>query len=606
MASTFFGLDIALSGLYASNARLNTTAHNISNAETEGYTKQSVTTQASKALSTYSTYGMVGTGIDITGITQARDAYYDMKYWKSSTLSGEYDTKAYYLKSVENYFNEINEDGFTTTFDDMFNALSDLSNEPSSLEKREQVTQLAKTFTDYFNYMSDSLEKIQDDLNFEIKNTVDTINNLAEELANLNLKINTLEVSGIVANDLRDQRALLIDQLSSVGSITVEEKQLNKDGMNIGQASYIVKLDGQILVDTYNYNRLQCVPRDECANQNDVDGLYDVRWTTDSYGGQTFDMYSRSLGGTFQGLVDMRDGNNLENLRGKVSVTEGDDKIVMTNTDINDISKLNIPQTGYVTVGGNDYKYTGFTVNIMDNGDGTQSFEYVFDLEQTVSKTVTTDNAHVGEGVDYKGIPYYKAQLNEFVRTFANAFNEICNRGEDLDGNKGEDFFMTKDKVTGQTYELNEKGSYTSFSSSDSSYYQMTAGRVCINNAVALDPRKFPAADELDKGVENNVIARELVNLKSDITMFKQGKPAAFLQTLISEIGVDSAAATKFSDNQNNILSSIGNQRLSISGVDTDEEAMNLINNQRMYELNAKVITIMNEVLAKLINEMGV
>lgn len=605
MSSTFFGLDIALSGLYASNAKLNTTAHNISNAQTKGYTRQTVTTQASKALSTYTKYGMVGTGVDVTGIEQTRNAYYDLKYWKTNTTNGEYETKSYYIKSVENYFNEIKKNGFTTTFDKFFDALSSLSNETSSLEKREQVTQVAQTFADYFNYMNANLNKVQTDLNFEIKNNVDKINSLAEEISNINLKINTLEFGGVVANDLRDQRSLLIDELSNICSISVEEKILNKDDLNAGHTSYVVKIDGQILVDTYNYNKLECVPRDELDNQNDADGLYDVRWTTDSYGGQTFNMYSESLGGVMQGLVQMRDGNNLENLKGHVSVKEGDTKIIMTNTSINDINKLNIPETGYITIGGREYKYTGFTVDISKNADGSSKFMYTFDLEKSVEKTVTSDNASIGTSVDYKGVPYYLSQLNEFLRTFSNEFNSICNDAKDLNGDDGEDFFLAKDKVSGETSQLTEKDAYTSFTSSDSTYYKMTVGNIVVNSNMSANPSKFPAASDVSNGIENNDMIRKMVELKSDNTMFKQGKPAAFLQTLISEIGVDSAAASKFAENQSDILESIEKQRLSESGVDTDEETMDLITFHRMYQLNAKVVSVMNEVLNNLINEMG-
>jgi flagellar hook-associated protein 1 FlgK len=88
--------------------------------------------------------------------------------------------------------------------------------------------------------------------------------------------------------------------------------------------------------------------------------------------------------------------------------------------------------------------------------------------------------------------------------------------------------------------------------------------------------------------------------------MFKQGQPASFIQTLFDEIGVDTNKAKSFSESQNNILSSISNQRLSVSGVDEDEEAMNLVKFQNAYNLSAKVISVMDEVLDKLINQMGV
>ena len=87
--------------------------------------------------------------------------------------------------------------------------------------------------------------------------------------------------------------------------------------------------------------------------------------------------------------------------------------------------------------------------------------------------------------------------------------------------------------------------------------------------------------------------------------MFKQGAPAAFLQTMVAEIGIDASKSTQFSKNQENICASIQNQRLSVSGVDSEEEAMNLIRYQNAYNLSAKAVSVMNQIYDKLINYMG-
>ena len=87
--------------------------------------------------------------------------------------------------------------------------------------------------------------------------------------------------------------------------------------------------------------------------------------------------------------------------------------------------------------------------------------------------------------------------------------------------------------------------------------------------------------------------------------MFKQGDPAAFLETLVGEIGVDTKAALNFAESQQNIVNSVTNQRLSVAGVDIDEEAMSLAKYQEAYSLSAKIISVMNEIYDKLINEMG-
>ena len=102
MASTFFGLNIGQSGLYAYQAALDTTSHNITNAETEGYSRQVMGQKASDAIPVNSTYGMAGTGVTVTGVTQNRDDYYDIKYWKNNTMYGDYSSKSYYMTEIEN------------------------------------------------------------------------------------------------------------------------------------------------------------------------------------------------------------------------------------------------------------------------------------------------------------------------------------------------------------------------------------------------------------------------------------------------------------------------------------------------------------------------
>ncbi|MBR6396714.1 MAG: flagellar hook-associated protein FlgK, partial [Lachnospiraceae bacterium] len=116
MPSTFFGLDIGYTGLSIYQNALNTTAHNITNAETEGYSRQYLGRKAGKAISISSSYGMVGTGVIGTGVDQKRDTYYDVKYRDANTLYGEYSGKSYYMNEIEDYFNEEDGEGFSTNF----------------------------------------------------------------------------------------------------------------------------------------------------------------------------------------------------------------------------------------------------------------------------------------------------------------------------------------------------------------------------------------------------------------------------------------------------------------------------------------------------------
>lgn len=607
MASTFFGLNIAKSGLYAYQSALNTTSHNISNAETEGYSRQIMNQKASKAMQMNSSYGMAGTGVAVTGVTQQRESYYDMKFWKNNTMYGEYSSKSHYMSEVENYFNEIGIDGFTTTFNSMNSSLQELLKNPSSLTVRTQLINYAKSLTEYFNSVSGNLKSIQQECNFEIRNQVDQINSKAQQIAALTKQINTLEINGGTANDLRDQRALLIDKLSEIANVSVSEKIV---GAGVGVTSYEVKLDGVTLVDGIITNKLKVVPRDEKHNLNDIEGLYDIQWEN----GQNFNVRSSTLSGYLQGLFEVRDGNNQLNFNGTTSVNATDTHVSITDANIKDIEKLNIPETGKLVIGNREYAYTGFEFNVDANGKITG---YTFELSSPITVSAANTEVRIGESIDYKGIPYYMNQLNQLVRTFAKAFNDVHTSGVDLAGKPAEDFFTGTSKVDGRNYTFDDTvttynsgtGSYYTPTPDGTplygSYYLVTAGNFTINENLMKNPALMSTSTDVVNGAENNDIVNRLLGIKNNKMLFDQGSPEGFFQTLVAEIGIDTDKAITFSQSQSNILDTIRNQRLSISGVDIDEEAMNLVRYQNAYNLSAKVITVMNQIYDKLINDMG-
>lgn len=614
MPNTFFGLDIGKTGLFTSQSGLNTTAHNISNVETKGFTRQVIDQQAGAALRANGRHGMIGTGVDVLQIRQTRSEYYDEKYRNNNSIYGGYSTKGDYMGQIEGYLNEIQLQGFTTTFDKMYDAIQELEKDPSNLTVRNQVMNVAESFCEYFNSLSTNLKAVQEDCNFEIKNQVNRVNAMAAEIASLTKQINAVEIGGSNANDLRDQRNLLIDELSGLINVSVEE---TKNG-DVGLTDFIVKVDGQTLVDTYDVHTLSVVPRDNRQNQTDIDGLYDIVWDN----GQQFNPYAYTQTGSIKSLFEVRDGNNADNLKGTVSAYVGMHSVTMKDVTVSDETKLNIPEEGEIIVGNVKYEYDAFEVSI-DSTTGAYSCEFF--LKEPVRVYAEDEPSSVGLTVDYKGIPYYMAQMNDFIRTFARKFNETHKSGVDLNGEAGLDFFVGKNKVTDTEYIMgsygtagpteydpfsfnSQSGSFTPNGTSKvySSYYHITADNVHVNSILYHDASKLVTSSDITNGVGNYDIAEKLLALKADTTMFKQGKPAAFLQTLVAEVGIDTKSAKNFADSQQDLVNSIDNQRLSVGGVDTEEEAMNLMRYQQSYNLSAKVISVMNEIYDKLINYMGV
>lgn len=611
MANTFFGLTIGKSGLYAYQAAMNTTAHNSSNVDTVGYSRQQTVRSASAAISISGSWGMQGTGTDVFSIDQMRNIYYDEKYWANCSVYGNYSSKSYYMQSIQGYYSETNSKGITSNFDSFFLSLQELKKSVNDNTVRTQVAEFGNTLTDTINTIYSDLQTLQKECNADIKNTADQINSLSQRITSLTKQINTIEINGIKANDLRDARNLLIDELSSLANITVSETPVG-DGIGVNQ--YIVRLDGKVLVDTYNYSTLKAVPKESSVNMNDADGLYTLQWSD----GQTFDSGSSTLGGKLQALFEVRDGNNKLNFNGTANGTAGGTKLTVTNANINDILKLNLPASdGEITVDGKTYYYKSFTYDV-------QTETYEFELKEPLKAGIANKEAKVGESVDYKGIPYYMSQLNEFARTFAQAFNKLHTQGKDLNNDMGMDFFTGTVDGTGEEFSFTDPttgGEVTKVSSlPDStvkdgndfvvgSYYNVTAGNMKINWKIQDSPSKIACSENItgtDTGVEDTKILDALIDLKSDMDMFKQGTPDMFLRTIIAEVSIDTNTAIRFEEGQDYVLKSIDQQRMSISGVDSDEEGVDMMKFKNAYDLCSKVISIMNEMYNKLINEMGV
>ena len=179
MASTFFGLTIAYSGLQAANTSLNVAGHNISNINTDGYTKQEAEKTAADAIRTYNTYGTLGGGVTVTQIKQLRDSYYDVKYRNNMANYGQFSVKQNYMSQIEDYLNEVNLKGYTAEYNNFFAAVNQLTLTPGDASAKNQLINNAKSMADYFNTLNNNLRNVQADANNEIKDAVQQINALA-------------------------------------------------------------------------------------------------------------------------------------------------------------------------------------------------------------------------------------------------------------------------------------------------------------------------------------------------------------------------------------------------------------------------------------------
>ena len=617
MASTFFGLDIAYTGVQAANAKLNTTANNIANVDTKGYTRQEATQVASDALRISQSYGMAGTGVTVTDINQVRNEFYDVKYWQAQTNLGQYDMKMYYMYQIEDYFTDKDTvEGFEPIFSAMFDSLEEVYKQAGTPSTKTQFIGAAGDLCEYFNAQATNLEKLQLGVNEEIKNKVDEINSIAEQIATLNKQINTIEVNHLRANELRDKRNLLIDQLSKIVDVEVRETPIyttpggsEKSGIYTYEVSIA---GGQILVQGYEYNTLECVARsaEEKVNQSDADGLFEIKWSNT----MDFNLYGANLGGELKGLIEVRDGNNEEYFHGTTKGVKdnGDGTYTVTievpNKDyLTDMNKCTLPDSGQLTLVNTKYKYSGFEFDGTKNPP-TYTFTIKPDAGQAAPTIFDGKEASVGTKIDYQGIPYYQEQMNEWVRIFAKAMNDIEKTAVDEEGHPAEVLFTAKDKVNGTEIKFDDSLADNKYKSSDSDYYRLTAGNLSINNEMVKDASKFGTTVDIKKGGDAQDVTELLLTVQDDKNKvnFRGCSAKEFLQCITSDIALSANNAKTFTENYTNINKSVSQTRLSISGVDNDEEALHLVKFQEAYNLSAKVMQIMTEIYDRLILQTGV
>lgn len=623
MPSTFFGLNIAYSGLQASNAALNTTANNISNADTIGYSRQAVSTKASDALRTFTTYGCAGAGVDTLAIERLRNEFYDMRYWNNNAKLGEYNIKQYYMSEIQDYFTDSRlQPGFTTYFEQMYASLQDIIDNAASPTTKSTFVNYANDLCEYFNSMAENLERVQLDLNEEVKNKTDEINSLAQEIASLNKQINVIELTGSQANELRDQRAVLVDKLSLITTVEISENPIldsNNSDRHTGATRFSVNIaGGQTLVDGSEYRQLECVAREswQKVNQSDADGLYDIVWKND---GSEFGMYADTIGGELMSLLQMRDGNNGEYLSGNITGYDSDTGKatikVPAGSAFTDMDKNTLSDTGgVVKIGNVNYHYDAWE---YDENTG----EYTFDISQDAKKNsamllgklnnmaANDAAASVGSRITYQGIPYYQEQMNEWAREFARAFNNILTQPDSVDayGDPAGILFTAKHATDTGQFTFGDEGN-GKYSSRTDTYNQITAKNFAVSAAILGNAELLGTHTNASDGESKYDVISDLIDLKTnrDKMTFRGCAAGQFLECVLADVALNANRANNFQTTYEAVAKSIENQRLSVSGVDSDEEALDLVQFQNSYNLASKMMQVFTEVLDRLILQTGV
>jgi flagellar hook-associated protein 1 FlgK len=285
MSISFFGLDTALSGLFANQKALEVTGHNVSNLGTPGFSRQSAI-MASAATRSYGNNWVVEMGCDVQEIRQIRHIFNDNIFRTESNALGYWESRYKAVTDLESILGEPMKQGFQVAMNNFWDSFQELSKAPESLTIRALVKQRADSLANYLNHVGSQIDKLQSDLNNEIKLKIDEVNTITQKIAKLNVDIMSAVAAGNSPNDYLDQRNYLVDQLSKLVKCETWYTQ---------EGSMDVLLDGYYLVSKGRSTNLVAEPNGEYSHFY-TPKLYDPNGNIDIDVGQ----------GIIKGLLEAR------------------------------------------------------------------------------------------------------------------------------------------------------------------------------------------------------------------------------------------------------------------------------------------------------------
>ena len=664
MRSAFFEFNVARSALFLARGGLDVVNHNVANHRLDaGFSRQFIEQRATSPMTFRDSRGMIGTGTEIFGIGQHRNFYLDRKYWNERSTLGRFQMQSQQLRVLEMGLNEMRGTGTTAGFGLFFDTIQNLSTSASDEVFRTNVVQAANGLATFIHSMSQTMRRQQIDANEEVAIMVGRINSLGNQIASLNEQIARTELTGSRANDLRDARARLIDELSLYVNVEVREIERNEDfaaGLfpepeqrGRSMLHFSVMINGREFVSGRDANLLEVVPRSPGAERNptDVPGLFDIRFR----GGMGFDIYSPTLRGQLRGLIEVRDGNNGAHVNARAAditfpaappagAPAGSTWMTIANPSRDDLNP-----TGRITI----INDVGRAIEIhyrdlRENTDGSITIEIGQDLDgvwtQGIPANFTGDIARIeiGRTTNFKGIPHYQNKFNELVRTFTMAINH----GQRKDGQMIPDAFAREDRdfnhiinagAIGDLYqEARRHYALFGFDNPDQITNAMAGMNAqerlewfvdnnfldlfiynkddrsnalldfAVNPILQQNPTWMATNSNNPIGESKNDVVFGFVAVSNYRGLFAEGRISDFIVAMSGELGIDIRMAMRFESNYHDIVQSVDIQRMSIMGVDINEEMANMMRFQHIYQAAAALVNAIDGLYDMTINRLGV
>lgn len=373
MTSTFFGLEIGRRALQAHQRSLDITGHNISNASTTGYSRQvavltTTDPYAAPGINGPMGAGQIGTGVEVEAINRVRDEFLDAQVRTENKSLGYWDVKREAMEKVEVIVNEPSDSGLRTVLDQFWEGWQQLSKDPQSGAVRSVIQQRGIAVAETLNHLNRLYNDLQKDTNDSIKIKLDSVNSIGQQIADINKQVVAVEAGGDKANDLRDKRDELIDQLSKIVNVQYQEDELGAVNVWIANGNSLVR----------GANVTSTLSIDTSTPYNDI--VYDASGTKMDY--------SSFRGGELKGLLEVRGYDN-------AGVTEG--IIPGLLADLDNVANAIITNTNTLHQGG--YDLTGNLGGVFFSGTSAG------DIAVDAAILASTDKIAAGSEAPVAGVP---------------------------------------------------------------------------------------------------------------------------------------------------------------------------------------------------------
>ena len=565
LGTLFSTLDIARSGLQVAQAQIDIAGHNIANVNKVGFSRQRV--ELVSRSPHVMPFGQLGRGVAVAGIIRLRDKFLDVGYRQQAPQLGQAQVFAQFYGRLEDVFLEPSENGFSNRITQFFDALNDFADSVESFPTRQSVLSEAEAVAGSFRQVSERLDRLRTDANEEVQTLVPEINSLADRIASLNVRIRQSELNGTSSNDLRDDRDVLIDELSGLINISFRER-------SDGQVDVLVGSD--VLVDGGFVREMEAV-LDPTIDPKRPDFMR-VQFVAS---GKTAEITE----GELFAALNMRDS----------AIPAINDRIdTLAATFIRELNAIQSQGIGLDTFGS-----AMVSSNLADDAvTALDSAGLPFAITAGTFDIVVYDNA---------GTPTtYTINVDPSTDTLTDLSNAInAATGGNLTASiTGGGRSLTLTPAAGFTFSFaNDTAGLLPALGLNGLFTGSDASNIDVSQALLDNPNLLTSrftTDLLDTG--NNEAALALAGLRN-AQVLESGSSTLgnYYETTIVQLGINARSNQQSLNVEQAFVEDFDRRRQEVSGVSLDEELTYMIQFQRAFEGSARVVTVADRMLDALL-----